>query len=129
MQGVIQPEERDSFNIPVYHPSMEEIEEAITKTGAYDIKRLEVQRDYRWLTEESQQLQYYRNNPTVMGAMAKNFVRAFLNPLFEAHLGPSRAHQLWERLEHTVTAYVQRTHNIFLTMPGVNYALVVLTRK
>lgn len=126
---MIQPHERDFFNIPIFHPSKDEIEEAINKTNAYNIKHLEVQRDHRWLAEGSYQAQHFKDNPILPGAWAKNFVRAIFNPLVEAHLDPPRAHKLWERLEHNVIAYVKRTQNVFLNMPGVNYALVVLSKK
>jgi len=126
---VIQPQERDSFNIPIFHPSKDEIEEAINKTGAYNIKCLEVQRDHQWLLESSHQTQHFKKNPALLGVWAKNFVRAIYNPLVEAHLDSPRAQKLWERLEHNVTAYVKRTQNVCLSMPGANYALVVLSRK
>ncbi|XP_024370184.1 indole-3-acetate O-methyltransferase 1 [Physcomitrium patens] len=45
-EGVISPKELDTFNIPVYHLSIEEIKEAIDQTSAFEIKQLEVRRDH-----------------------------------------------------------------------------------
>lgn len=126
---MIKPQERNSFNTPVYHFSLQEIEEAINKTGAYDIKRLEIRRDHHWLPKGSKRVQDYKDNPGTFGQWAKGFVRAIYNPLVEAHLDPSRAQKLWEFLEHKTTSYVKRTGNICLSMNGAHYALVVISKK
>ena len=126
---MIEPQERDTFNVPLFHTSIEEVEEAVNKTGAYEIQKLEIRRDHRYLAPGSPQEQYFKENPASFGKLAKNMVRAIYNPLVEAHPDPSRALQLWERVEHNNTDYVQKTQNISLSLPGTHFALILLTRK
>ena len=129
LQGTITPQERNSFNAPVFQFSLKEIEDAIARTCAYDIKKVEMRRDHHWLPKGSKQAQEYRDHPETFGRWAKGFVRAIYNPLVEVHLGPARAKKLWEALEYRATLHVRRTKNICLSMNGANYALVILSRK
>lgn len=126
---MIKAQERDSFNIHLFHPSMEEIEEAVNLIQACEIKRLEIRRDHRWLVPGTSREDYFKANPASPGMLAKNMVRAVYNSHMEAHLlDPSRAIRLWERFEHN-TAYVEQTKNVWLRVSAANYASVVLSQK
>ncbi|KAA8542766.1 hypothetical protein F0562_023918 [Nyssa sinensis] len=40
-QGLLSKDKLDSFNLPIYSPSSEELEKLIEKTGCFDIARVE----------------------------------------------------------------------------------------
>lgn len=41
LQGFIQESEVDTFNLPVYHPSMEELTEVIANEGSFHLNKLD----------------------------------------------------------------------------------------
>ncbi|KAL5701212.1 tyramine N-methyltransferase [Ranunculus cassubicifolius] len=99
-EGLIDRGTRDTFNIPVYMRSVSEVEKAFEKCPGFEIKRLE----YHRIPEHSKEKQEeWIKDPVSYGKAKANMVRATLNPIVEAHLGPNLSHELFKRFEMRVS--------------------------
>lgn len=128
MQGVIDEETRDSFNMPIYCPSADEIKEAIDETSAFRIKKLEIWEDIDFLPREMAAKLVM--DPEKWGAMAMNMARTMMLTLVEAHIGPDIAAILWDRLEKQIVNHCRTTKTVFCgNSPGCNVALAFLVKN
>ncbi|KAL5707609.1 tyramine N-methyltransferase [Ranunculus cassubicifolius] len=95
-EGLIDKDTRDAFNIPAYMRSISEVKRAFEKCPGFEIKRLE----YRRIVEHSKEKQEeWIKDPVSYGKAKTNMVRAALNPIVEAHIGPNLSEQLFSRFE------------------------------
>lgn len=100
MQGLIDEDTRDGFNIPAYMRSTEEVERAIKRCGGFEIQRMEYQRIVEHSKEKQEE---WIKDPVSYGRAKANLVRATLRPIAEAHLGPCLSHELFKRFENRVS--------------------------
>lgn len=101
LQGLIDEETRDGFNIPAYMRSMEEVERAIERCGGFEIQRMEYQR----IVEHSKEKQdEWIRDPVSYGRAKANLVRATLRPIVEAHVGSYLSEELFKRFENRVSS-------------------------
>uniref|UniRef100_A0A2C9UG20 Gibberellic acid methyltransferase 2 n=1 Tax=Manihot esculenta TaxID=3983 RepID=A0A2C9UG20_MANES len=107
MQGLIDEETRDGFNIPAYMRSMAEVERAIKRCGGFEIERMEYSRIVEHSLEKQKQ---WMRDPISYGRAKANLVRATLGPIAEAHLGPYLSHQLFIRFQNRVSSDIALLH-------------------
>ncbi|CAK9275652.1 unnamed protein product [Sphagnum jensenii] len=130
--GVITTETRDTFNLPTYARSKEEVEAAIIKCGAFDIQYLQSPVDDNLCPEDElmDMLQYPKSFATFVSAWA----RAMSGPSIEAHMGRHNTDELFIRYQRRITAHAtsllsdpkaQQEYKFFRT----TLLLVVLKRK
>ncbi|CAK9231051.1 unnamed protein product [Sphagnum troendelagicum] len=130
--GVITTETRDTFNLPTYARSKEEVEAAIIKCGAFDIQYLQSPVDDNLCPDDElmDMLQYPKSFATFVSAWA----RAMSGPSIEAHMGRHNTDELFIRYQRRITAHAtsllsdpkaQQEYKIFRT----TLLLVVLKRK
>ena len=125
---MIDEEKRDSFNVPIYCPSADEIKEAIDEASAFNLKKLEVWEDIDFLPRE--QAAKLALDPEAFGTMAMNMSKTINLSLVEAHIGHDLANKLWERLEKQLVDHCRRTKSVFCgNSPGGNVALAFLVKK
>ncbi|KAK9122517.1 hypothetical protein Sjap_012119 [Stephania japonica] len=106
-EGLIEKETRDTFNIPAYMRSTEEVEEAFEECGGFEMRRL----DYRRIVEYSKEKQQeWIVDPVSYGRAKANLVRATLRPIVEAHLGPTLSHELFKRFEKRASEDLAMLH-------------------
>ncbi|ONK78088.1 uncharacterized protein A4U43_C02F14190 [Asparagus officinalis] len=99
-EGLIDEEMRDTFNIPAYMRSTEEVRRAFDHCGAFEIKRLEFLR----IVEHSKEKQAeWIKDPVSYGRAKANLVRATLKPIVKAHLGSLLSEVLFKRFEKRVS--------------------------
>lgn len=125
-QGLISAEKRDSFNIPIFLPSIEEIQEAAARTSAFDIKEIKIWKDYQPAPEIQEQK--YLADPEAYGQLGKGFAKGMFNSSVEAHIGPELACRLFDRLAFNLTAQFKETKKLFIH-ESITIAVVVLVRK
>ena len=107
VQGLIDEETRDGFNIPAYMRSPEEVKRGMERCGGFEIQRLEYQR----IVEHSKEKQdEWIRDPVSYGRAKTNLVRATLRPIVEAHLGPYLSDQLFNRYQNRVSSDISLIH-------------------
>lgn len=125
---MIDEETRDSFNMPIYCPSADELKEAIDETESFKLKKLEVWEDIDFLPREM--AAKLAMDPEKFGTMAMNMARTMMLTLVDAHVGPDIAAMLWDRLEKQIVDHCRRTKSVFCgNSPGCNVALAFLVKN
>ncbi|CAO2044131.1 unnamed protein product [Urochloa humidicola] len=90
-EGVMDGEKTDSFNVPVYAPTVEEFRDAVAADGAFRITRMELVLGPPPAVDRP-------DDPVAVGrTMAKN-VRSILGVLVDAHVGTALGGELFDRL-------------------------------
>ncbi|KAF8404003.1 hypothetical protein HHK36_012113 [Tetracentron sinense] len=106
-EGLIHEETRDSFNIPAYMRSVDEVEKAIHQCGGFEIQKLVYQRIVEHSKEKQEE---WIRDPVSYGRAKANLVRATLKPMVEAHLGPKLSEELFKRFEKRASADLAMLH-------------------
>ncbi len=124
---MINAELRDSFNIPIYHASMEDVCMAIDKTNVFVIQKLELLKQ-AISTEMSKEVQNSLfENPDLYGDLMSNAMRATFGELVEGHIGLELANFFFQRLKENFVIRVPKTNDTFNEVSGE--FLIVLVRK
>ncbi|RZC83355.1 hypothetical protein C5167_046143 [Papaver somniferum] len=95
-KGLIDEETRDTFNIPTYMRSTDEVYTAFHRCGGFEIQRLEYQRIVEHSKEKQEE---WIKDPKSYGKAKANLVRATLKPIVESHIGPKLSEELFKRFE------------------------------
>ncbi|CAM6126261.1 unnamed protein product [Calypogeia fissa] len=95
-EGLVTEEQLDSFNIPLYHRSADDVREALTCCGSmFNLERMEMHRgDFKKA--------FAAEDATVLPARLKDTFKAIFNPLLEGHFGMNVADVIWKRHEKLV---------------------------
>ncbi|XP_077234492.1 gibberellic acid methyltransferase 2-like [Tasmannia lanceolata] len=95
-EGLIDEEKRDTFNIPAYMRSIDEVKAAFDQCNGFKIQILE----HHKIAEHSKEKQEeWIRDPVSYGQFKANLVRATMKSIFEAHLGPDLSEELFKRFE------------------------------
>ncbi|KAH9556231.1 hypothetical protein CY35_07G015800 [Sphagnum magellanicum] len=100
--GVITTETRDTFNLPIYARSKEEVEAAIIKCGAFDIQYLQSPVDEDMCPED--ELMHMLQFPKSFATFFSSWVRAMTGPSIEAHMGRHNTDEFFIRHQRRITA-------------------------
>ncbi|KAL7083456.1 hypothetical protein ACP275_14G163700 [Erythranthe tilingii] len=93
-EGVIKEADLHSFNLPVYPPTKEEVEEIVRSEGSFNLDKLE-EFVLPWdVHTGSANLDRYG-----WGKFVTNFIRAFSEPTLAAHFGSSIMDDVYRRYE------------------------------
>ncbi len=99
---MITTETRDTYNLPIYARSKEEVEAAIIKCGAFDIHYLQPPVDYNLCAED--ELMHMLQFPKSFATFLSAWVRAMTGPGIEAHMGRRNTDELFIRYQRRITA-------------------------
>jgi hypothetical protein len=99
---VITTETRDTFNLPIYVRSKEEVEAAIIKCGAFDIQYLQSPVDEDLCTED--EFMHMLQFPKSFATFSSAWVRAMTGPGIEAHMGRHNTDEFFIRYQGRITA-------------------------
>jgi hypothetical protein len=99
---VITTETRDTFNLPIYFRSKDEVEAAIIKCGAFDIQYLESPVDENLCPED--ELMHMLQSPKSFATFVSAWVRAMTGPSIEAHMGRHNTDEFFIRYQRRITA-------------------------
>ena len=104
---MVDEERRDTFNIPAYMRSPEEVRKAFEQCTGFEIRTLE----YMKIVEHSKEKQEeWIKDPVSYGRAKANLVRATLKPIIEAHLGPKLSEELFKRFEKRASGDTEMLH-------------------
>ncbi|KAJ0975557.1 hypothetical protein J5N97_017522 [Dioscorea zingiberensis] len=106
-EGLIDEDTRDTFNIPAYMRSMEEVRKAFDECDGFEIKKLEFQRIVEHSKEKHEE---WIRDPASYGRCRANLLRATLKPIVEAHLGQLLSEELFKRFEKRVSEDINMLH-------------------
>jgi indole-3-acetate O-methyltransferase len=84
-------EEMDSFNVPVYAPTLEEFREVVDADGSFRINWLDLVMGSPLVVDRP-------DDPAAVGRTVANNERSLLGALVEAHVGKALSDQLFDRL-------------------------------
>ncbi len=101
-KGVITTETRDTFNLPIFARSKEEVEAAIIKCGAFDIQYLQSPVDANLCPED--ELMHMLQFPKSFATFFSAWVRATTGPSIEAHMGRHNTDEFFIRHQRRITA-------------------------
>ncbi|KAF5180440.1 Indole-3-acetate o-methyltransferase [Thalictrum thalictroides] len=96
-ESLVDSEKRDSFNIPVYAPSLQEFKEIVEADGSFSINRLEV------FKAGSPLVVNQPDDAAEVGRALANSCRAVSGVLVDAHIGDKLSDELFSRLECRAT--------------------------
>ncbi|XP_047306544.1 probable jasmonic acid carboxyl methyltransferase 2 [Impatiens glandulifera] len=100
-QGLIQKEDVDSFNLPLYTPYTDEVKEIIMKEKSFDLKKMEIFK-YNWDHDDN-------DDKKKSGEIVANFVRAVTQPMLVTHFGELFLNNVFNRYEERVADHVLKT--------------------
>ncbi|XP_074290826.1 indole-3-acetate O-methyltransferase 1-like [Silene latifolia] len=93
-EGLINSEKRDSFNIPVYAPSLQDFREVVESNGSFAINKLELFRGGSPLVVSQP------DNEAEVGQALATSCRSVCGVLVDAHIGDRLSSELFTRVEH-----------------------------
>ncbi|KAF7815894.1 indole-3-acetate O-methyltransferase 1-like [Senna tora] len=91
-EGLISSEERDTFNIPLYAPSLQEFKEVVEADGSFAINKLELFKGGSPLVVSQP------DDEAEVGKALANSCRSVSGVLVEAHIGDQLSDQLFSRV-------------------------------
>ncbi|XP_004500113.1 indole-3-acetate O-methyltransferase 1 [Cicer arietinum] len=96
-EGLISNEKRDSFNIPVYAPSLQDFKEVVEADGSFSINKLEVFKGGSPLVVNQP------DDASEVGKALANSCRSVSGVLVDAHIGDKLSEELFLRVEKRAT--------------------------
>lgn len=100
-EGLITSEKRDSFNIPVYAPSLQDFKEVVEANGSFAINKLEVFRGGSPLVVSQP------DDAAEVGQALTNSCRSVCGVLVEAQIGDRLTDELFSRVESRATSHAK----------------------
>ncbi|CAM6104473.1 unnamed protein product [Calypogeia fissa] len=94
--GLLNREVRDSFNIPIYYRTIDEMRDAVQEVSEFDIDRVEMFDDVPGNPVTQAEL---RASPPECGRRVAKICRSLLGVLVESHMGVAVANEFFLRLE------------------------------
>ncbi|KAK7316802.1 hypothetical protein RJT34_00527 [Clitoria ternatea] len=98
-EGLISSEKRDSFNIPVYAPSLQDFKEVVEADGSFAINKLEV------FKGGSPLIVSQPDDASEVGRALANSCRSVSGVLVDAHIGDKLSEELFLRVEKRATSH------------------------
>lgn len=100
-EGLISNEKRDSFNIPVYAPSLQDFKEVVEADGSFSINKLEVFKGGSPLVVNQP------DDAVEVGRALANSCRSVSGVLVDAHIGDRLSEELFSRVECRATNHAK----------------------
>ncbi|KAF2926035.1 hypothetical protein DAI22_06g097400 [Oryza sativa Japonica Group] len=109
MEGLVEKEKLDSFNIPNYEPSIHEVKTVVISSKLFTINKIYVfESNWDPYDDSSDQGQATNINPIKSGLNVAKCIRAVLEPLIASHFGESILDVLFSRFARNVTQHLEK---------------------
>uniref|UniRef100_A0A0D3GES6 Uncharacterized protein n=1 Tax=Oryza barthii TaxID=65489 RepID=A0A0D3GES6_9ORYZ len=109
MEGLVEKEKLDSFNIPNYEPSIHEVKTVVISSKLFTINKIHVfESNWDPYDDSSDQGQAININPIKSGLNVAKCIRAVLEPLIASHFGESILDVLFSRFARNVTKHLEK---------------------
>nr|QTI57561.1 benzoic acid/salicylic acid carboxyl methyltransferase 1 [Hedychium coronarium] len=106
LEGIIQEEKVDTFNLPIYGASFEEVESVIHNEGVFDLDRAEIFESSWDPFDDSKDDIYAIPNYMRSGKNVANYIRAVVEPLIVHQFGTVILDDLFARYAHLVSKHL-----------------------
>ncbi|XP_042439465.1 anthranilate O-methyltransferase 2-like [Zingiber officinale] len=121
LEGIIPEEKVDTFNLPSYGASFEDVESVIRNEGLFDLDRAEILESSWDPFDDSKDDLYTISNHTGSGKNVANYIRAVVEPLIVHQFGAVILDDLFERYADRVSKH--------LLKEKANYTILVFALK
>ncbi|KAK6162740.1 hypothetical protein DH2020_002581 [Rehmannia glutinosa] len=105
-QGLIKEDDLYSFNVPLYHPCLQEVEAIICSEGSFNLDKLEVF-----------QVPWDSNDGYKSGKLVAGNVRAFMEPMLASHFGSSiNVDDVFESYAKKMEEYLSKERSSYIIL-------------
>ncbi|CAN6170418.1 unnamed protein product [Urochloa humidicola] len=106
LEGMVEKERLDSFNLPIYGPSVDEVMAVVKQSELYDINHLQLF-ESNWDPYDDLEGEYV-GDAIQSGINVAKCLRAVMEPLFATHFGDYILDELFERYALNVAKHLER---------------------
>ncbi|XP_077210771.1 putative jasmonic acid carboxyl methyltransferase 1 [Tasmannia lanceolata] len=121
-QGAIEKEKVDSFNLPYYAPSIQELESTVEKEGSFSLDRFEVI-DINWDGSEDDNEETFEFDKLASAQNVSKCIRAVSESMLASQFGEVTIDELFRRYEQNVVEYQSNGKGKFINL------VICMTRK
>ncbi|KAL5212271.1 hypothetical protein ABZP36_023118 [Zizania latifolia] len=107
-QGRVEEEKLDTFNLPFYAPSMEEVKAVVEQSELFDINHVELFESNWDPLEDDDDLQLQAVDRVRSGVNVAKGIRAGLEPLITRHFGGCIVDDLFKMYAHNVAKHLEK---------------------
>jgi anthranilate O-methyltransferase len=110
MQGRVKKDKLDSFNLPFYAPSMDEVRDVITRSQAFDITHIRLF-ESNWDPHDDDDVEMKMEEDVAAvqsGVNVARSIRAVIGPLIARHFGEHILDDLFELHAKNVAVHLQK---------------------
>ena len=118
LQGLIEEEKLDSFNIPTYEPTMEEIRDVIREEGSFFIQESEIVM-VPWDEGRKEDGDDSFDDENVRAQFIARYTRAVMEPLLSANFGAKVMNEFFIRFQKKVVQLME--------VEKLEYAILVVS--
>ncbi|XP_047075767.1 anthranilate O-methyltransferase 3-like isoform X3 [Lolium rigidum] len=118
-EGLVGKEKLDSFNLPIYGPSVDEVKMVVKQSELFDINKIELF-EHNWDPYDYSKSDHV-DDPLQSGMNVAKCLRAVMEPLFGRHFGESVLDALFDKYAHNVAEHLEREKT--------KYSIIVLSLK
>lgn len=105
-EGLVEKEKLDSFNLPIYTPSVNEVKAVVAQTGLFNISHIKLF-ESNWDPHDDSEGDEVQNSVQSGINIAKS-LRAVFGPLLASHFGESLLNELFEKCAYYVAEHLDR---------------------
>jgi len=103
---MVEKERLDSFNLPIYGPSIAEVTAVVKQSELYDINHIQLF-ESNWDPYDDSEGDFV-GDTVQSGINVAKYLRAVMEPLFASHFGEHILDELFERYASNVAKHLKR---------------------
>ncbi|XP_073365641.1 anthranilate O-methyltransferase 2-like [Aegilops tauschii subsp. strangulata] len=111
-RGLLEKEKLDSFNLPIYAPSVNEVKEVVAQNGLFNISHIKLF-ESNWDPHDDSEGGEVQNSEQSGINIAKS-LRAVFGPLLAKHFGESLLNRLFKKCANYATQHLERGEGKYL---------------
>jgi jasmonate O-methyltransferase len=110
LQGRVEKEKLDSFNMPLYAPSLNEVKAVLDRTELFAIEHMGLV-EFNWDPQDDNLDDHMICDPASSGTNVAKAIRAVLEPLIAGHFGEDIIDELFAIYASIVAKYLEEAGN------------------
>ena len=108
-QGRVEKEKLDSFNLPFYAPSMDEVTDVIARSQAFDVTHIQLfETNLDPHDDDDMEMEMNEDAAVQSGVNVARTIRAVIGPLIAGHFGEHMLDDLFELLANNVAVHLRK---------------------
>ncbi|KAL6861732.1 hypothetical protein ACP4OV_017432 [Aristida adscensionis] len=119
VEGIVEKERLDSFNLPIYGPSVEEVTAIVRQSELFDIAHIRLF-ESNWDPNDDSEGDFVCD-AAQSGVNVARSLRAVMEPLFASHFGECILDELFKRYSRNVAKHLEREKT--------KYSVIVMALK